>query len=251
MWYLWGMFSVKDKKIKRMEKDLKLFAKRALPFATKATLNGLAFDTRKTAQKTIKRRMVNRNKFTLNSVRVDQAKTLNINQQRAIVGSIAEYMDEQEFGGTKTRKGKQGTPIPTSYAAGLSQNAQPRTKLARKPNKLQSIQLKRNRSKGNNKQELIRKVQNAVDTGNRFIFHDFRGNKKSGIYRIVGGKKNTKKGWPKGARMRMVWDMSQQSVNIPKRPWLKPSVRRATSKTQRLYEKALIFQLRRNNIFDY
>lgn len=245
------MFSIDDKKIKRMEKDLKLFAKRAVPFATKSTLNGLAFETRKNSQKLIKRRMVNRNKFTYNSIRVVQTKSLNVNTQAAIVGSIAEYMDEQEFGGQKTRKGKHGTPIPTSYAAGLSLNAQPRTKLAKKPNKLQSIQLKRKRAKGSNKQALIRKVQNAVDTGDRFIFHDFRGNKKKGVYRIIGGKKNTKKGWPKGARMRLVWDMSKQSVNIPKRPWMKPSVRRATSKTEKIYEQALLFQLRRNNVFDY
>ncbi len=111
------MLSVDDKEIKRFERDLKTFASRAYPFATKATINTAAFETQKVARKRIRRIMTLRNKFTRQSIQVEQARGLNVNTQAAVVGSTQDYMETQEFGGTVRRRGKEGVPIKTSFSA--------------------------------------------------------------------------------------------------------------------------------------
>lgn len=69
-------------------------AKRAIPFATRATLNRAAFETRKLAQENVREQMVTRNKFSEQSIRVVQERReLNIRRQEAVVGSIADYME--------------------------------------------------------------------------------------------------------------------------------------------------------------
>ena len=136
------MFGINDRDIRRLERTLGEMSSRAIPYATRNTLNQNAFAVRAEYQKNIRDDLINRNKFTERSVRVEQTRSLNIATQRVTVGSIAPYMDEQEFGGTKTAKGKTGVPLATSYSAGQSEGSEPRTRLPRKPNKLQNINLR-------------------------------------------------------------------------------------------------------------
>ena len=123
------MFAVDNRDIKKMERDIKTFAKDALPFATRKTVNDAAFQTQRIARVDVKNDMVNRNRFTVQSIQVDQARTLQISRQEAVVGSIADYMEDQEFGAVKSKSGKEGVAIATSYSAGQGENAQPRTRL--------------------------------------------------------------------------------------------------------------------------
>ena len=97
------VFKIDDKDIRRLEGDLKAFAERALPFATKNTLNQAAFMAQREAREGVRKTMTMRNQFTERSIQVDQARTLNIRQQAAIVGFIADYMEVQEFGGFETQ----------------------------------------------------------------------------------------------------------------------------------------------------
>ena len=241
------MFHIDNKSIKRLEADLKAFASKALPFATKQTLNRAAFDAQKEARSIVSQKMVERNKFTRQSIRVDQAKTLNLRRQEAAVGSIADFMADQEFGSTKASRGRHGVAIPTSFSAG-QQGQRPRTRLPRKPNKLASIRLKQGKRKpANKRQRTLFAIQDAVTSGNRTIFLDL--GKTKGIFRVVGGRKKFKRGGPKGAKLKMLHDMSNKTVRIPRNPWLAPATKRTEKKIPGFYRDAIVFQLKRRGLF--
>lgn len=234
------MITINSTQIRQYEDDLKTFKRKAFPFATKATVNSAAFKARGFAQENIRNSMITRNRFSVASVRVEQSRTLNVRQQAATVGSIAPYMEDQEFGTTKTSKGKQGVPIATSYSAGQAQGARPRTRLPRKPNKLASIQLSSRRKQGKTrKQRNLLAVKRAAEGGNKFVFLDL--GRTKGIFRVLGGKRKP--------RIKMVWSMSKRAVVIPKNPWLGPAVTQTEPIIPELYANALRFQLKRHNIF--
>jgi hypothetical protein len=217
MGYNRAMIDLDLKDIDDLENELKTFAKRSYPFATKQALNATAWGARKQAQRIIGERFIERNKWTRGSIRVEQAR-------------------------------KHGVPIPTAYAAG-QEGQQPRTKVPRRPNRLSSIKFNRSRARGKTrKQRILLSVREAVQTGRRFRFIDFGGDKSKGIMRVLGGRKGTKKGWPKGARLKMVYSLKDRAVRIPKTPWLDPAVEAEMPRMREHFRQALIFQLRRQKL---
>lgn len=234
------MFEIDMRQLKELEKDLKIFAKRAYPFATKSTINGAAFATQKVAKKDVEIKMVQRNKFTLQSIRVEQARTLNVNRQSASVGSIADYMADQEFGGVKRKTGSEGVAIPTGYSAG-QERQQPRTRLPRKPNKLSNIKLKQRRNKASSrKQRNLQAIKAAAVSTNKYVYLELQNNRK-GIFRVIGGKRKPK--------IKMVYDLSSSSTPIPRNPWLKPATDHVQQQIPAIYLKALQFQAKRLGLF--
>jgi len=244
-----AMFQIDDAKIQKLEKDLKFANEKALPFATRNTLNKAAFIARSISQSNIRSKMVTRNKWTEKSIQVERSNTLRISNQTASVGSTEAYMEDQEFGGSKVSRGREGTPIPTAYSAGQGRSSF-RSKLPRKANKLQNIALRkfRGRRPKNRKQEHLFKVQQAVKTGKRYYYHEFDNGTK-GIFRVIGGSRRIKRGWPSGAKIEMVYDMSRKSVRIPANPWLRPAVDKTIPHIQKIYQKSLEFQLKRLGLF--
>lgn len=244
-----AMFQIDDRDINKLEHDLKIANDRAFPFATKNTINKAAFIARSISQSTIRNKMTTRNQWTEKSIQVEKTNTLNIREQEAAVGSRADYMEDQEFGTVKTKGGKEGVPIPTAFSSGEGR-ARHRGRLPRKPHKLRNIQLRklRGRKPKNKKQEHTFKVQEAVLSGQRLYYHEFDSGSK-GIFRVKGGSKKFKKGWPKGATIEMVYDMSRPTVRIPATPWLKPSVEKTIPHVARVYKKSLQFQLDRYRLF--
>lgn len=241
------MFKIDTRDIKELESHLKAFADRAYPFATKNTLNRSGFEAQKIARKDVRIKMVTRNKFTEKSVLVVPTKTLKVSRQATRVGSTADYMEDQEFGATQHKTGSEGVAIPTSWSAS-QEGQQPRTRLPRRINKLQNIRLKHRRRKGSNKkQQLLITVREAMKSGNRFFFWQF--GRRKGIFKVLGGRNNPNKGWPKGARLKMVYDMTEQSIVIPRNPWLKPAVDRVQVLMPGFYRDSLIFQLKRQGLF--
>lgn len=235
-----GMFNAKTSEIKQLESDLKTFAERSFPFATKNTVNQGAFRARQYWQQNIEADMVNRNKFTRNSIRVDQTRQLNIRRQEAIVGSIADYLADQEFGATKTASGSEGVAIPTAYSAGQGEGARPRTRLPRKPNKMQNIQLrKRGRKGASRKQKNLVAIKGAAASGRKYVFLDL--GRTKGIFKVMGGRKRP--------RIKMVHDLSRPSVVIPRNPTLAPAVERAQKDMPEIYRRSLIFQAKRQGLF--
>lgn len=230
------MFHIDNKDIIKLEKKLKYLSYRSLPFATKQTLNDAAFQTQKIAKADITKKMIQRNKFTLQSIRVNKASGLDIRRQQSIIGSTADYMEIQEFGGQEKKSSKVGKPIATSYSSGEGQNTQPRMRLPVRTNKLQNIQLKRQRFKykGRKQQNAIL-VREASKSNNKFVYLDLGQTK--GIFKVVGKKKSIK--------VRMVHDLSRSSVTISKNPWLKPATDETLRMLPAFYADALRFQLRR------
>lgn len=239
LWYSRTMIKLDDKNLKEFEAELKTFARRAYPFATKNTINKAVFETQKISRRDVSVKMVERNKFTKQSIQVDQARTLNVQQQAATVGSTAGYMEDQEFGTIKRKSGSKGVRIATGYSAG-QEGQQPRTKLPRRPNKMQNIRLRKRRIKADTrKRRNISAIRQAATSGNKFVFLDL--GKRQGIFKVTGGKRRPK--------IKMVQDMTEQSVTIPRNPWLKPAVDVVQLRMPTFYRDALIFQLKRQGLF--
>ena len=235
-----ALIKINDESIKQFESDLKTFARRAYPFATKNTVNKSAFIAQKLYRRNADNNMIQRNKFTKQSIQVEPSRTLNVSRQSATVGSIAPYMEDQEFGRNIMKKGVEGVPIATSYAAGQSENAQPRTRLPRKPNTMKSIQLAKRRRRGKSKrQQNLTTIKAAAKSGRRYIFLETRRTK--GIFRVLGGQRRP--------RIKMIWNMDNQSVSVPANPMLKPAVDRTSRIIPRIYHDSLVFQLKRNDLF--
>jgi len=247
------MFDIDDRQIKAAEAKLKTFARKSIPFATRNTLNKAASTTWQKARANVEAGFVLRNKFTIGSIRYESEKReLDIDKQETRVGSIADYMEEQEFGGVKVKRGKHGVPIPTSFAAGQD-GQKPRTRLPSRSNKLGRIQLTKtgtiNRRPKNTRQATLFAVYNAVATKKRFIYLRL-GRGTQGIFKVTGGRlnKSHRRGPIPGAKLRMVYDLSRGSVNIPANPWLSTAVDDVVPKIPRYYRESLAYQAKRNGL---
>lgn len=220
-----------------LERLLRIFREKAVPYATRHMLNKAGWRARGFAQDDIRQDFVNRNKWTVGSVRVIPTRSLVVRQQEVRVGSTQEYMRFQEEGHVEVAKGKHGVPIPTSYSAGQA-GRRPRTRLPRRPNQMRNIQLRRGgKGGGSPAQRIIRTVKEALNSGNKTIFVDFGPGKRKGIMRILGGRRNT--------RLRMIQDLTQRSVRISQHKWLQPSVEKTKKGMPADYRDGLLFQLRR------
>jgi len=235
------MFKIDTTDTEELEKDLKAFKKAALPFATKTTLNDLAWTARRISQKQISRKFIERNKWTGRSVMVNTTRTLKINNQFSEVGSTQDYMRQQEEGATQRGTGTQGKAIPTSASAG-QKGAIPRTKVPIKTNRIQNIMLRRRlkKARSSKKQNLLVTLKMAKEKGDRYVFlkrsvHSV----KTGIYRINRNK------------LTMVQGLGKKTIRINPTPWLQPSSNLAARKSDELYRKNLLFQLRRHRILGY
>lgn len=241
MWYHLAMFSVNDKELKRFAGELRAFTKFAYPIATQQTVNTAAFRTMETARKDVKKSMVLRNQFTTRSIQFAKSpKTLQVRRQFSRVGSTADYMETQEFGGVKRKGGSEGVPLATSYSAGQGRGVQPRTRLPRRANKLANIQLrKRGRGGSSRKQRVLMAIRGAAESGRKFVFLDL--GRSKGIFRVVGGKRKPK--------LQMVHSLSNPAVTIPRNPWLKPAFDKNVAKLPAFYRDALVKQMKRANLF--
>lgn len=225
------MFGINIKDFEVLTNQIERFNDTGVGIATRSTINGMAFAARSEWMQNIEDEFIQRNKFTKNSIRVVRSKSKIVGRQFARVGSIAPYMDDQEFGGTKQSTGKHGVPIATGYSAG-QEGQQPRTRLPRAPNKRGRIKLRQKRSQSN-----PGRVREAAANGDKYVYMKYDGGRRKGIFRILGGKKKP--------RVKLVWDLSRQSVIIPKTPTLGPAVAVAERAGPGLFIKAAEFQLER------
>jgi len=233
------MLKINDKQIKEYEKDLKTFASRAYPFASRSTINSAAFKAQGLARENVRNDMQTRDKFTVSSIRVEIARTLAVARQEAVVGSIAAYMEVQEFGGIKRSSGGKGVAIATGYAAG-QEGDRPRTRLPRKANRMTNIALGKRRKQGSTrKQQNFIAIREAATSGRKYLYLDL--GRRRGIFKVAGGKRKPK--------IKMVQDLTRTSVAIPRNPWLAPAVRETEKFIPGMYRDALKFQLQRNKLF--
>lgn len=233
------MIKADFKEIRQLERDMTIFAKRGLPYATGSTLNRTAADARIEAQKNVKQQMTLRNRWTTGSIQYQKVRGLDISKQKSATGSLQKYMLTQEDGGIERKSGKHGVAIPTGYSAG-QEGQQPRTRLPRRPNKLSNIQLTRLKAKTRSRKSVnFVKVKLAAESGIKFVFMDL--GRRKGIFRILGGKRKP--------RVKMVADLSNPVVRIPRNPWLEPAAEKSRKRMPRFYKEALKEQLRRHRLF--
>lgn len=235
-----GAITLDDKELKRFERDLKEFASRAFPFATKQTVNQGATRAQGAAKRIIRKKMVLRNKRTIQGIRVEQTRTLQVRRQIAIVGSLDPWMEDQEFGSTRVSRGRRGRPQTTSQGSGEGDVARPRKRLARPANTLRRIKLSRRKrvgARGTRRRALIA-VKVAQKRGDKHIFMDLGGSKNAvGIFKV------TKRG------IKLVQAMGLRSHVVPARPWLKPAVDEIIPHMPAIYRQSLKFQMKRHGLF--
>lgn len=252
-WYLRGMamFGINCDEIDSLQSHLERLKLSALPYATKQTLNDAAFRTRAFAAESTRKKMILRNTYSVRSIQVQRASGLDISRQVSETGSVISYMAEQEFGGTRYKKTRQGMGIPTSYSAGQGMHASPRTRPTTGRNRKKNLRLHSSR-KGRKKrsltaqQKLIVAVKSAVKHNEREVFLRVPGRK--GMYRVEGGRMG-KKGKTLATRIKLIWSYQEQSTRTPKNPWLNPAFERTLPLIPYFYETALYFQIRRHGIF--
>ena len=249
------MFRIKmdEAPIEVLENELNKFGERTFPHAVRDYLNITAFEASKEAKETANMVFTMRNQYTTRSIRYERAMGLNIQAMKSAVGSVQEYMREQEEGFTRRGQGKHGVAIPTSYSAGQDGSI-PRTKMIKRKFWLSRLKVSEDiREKySNTKQSVLRRVQEAVESNTRIIFLGIRGVKnyryKKGFYRVVGGRK-VKRGWPTGAKLRLLYEVERSSVRTDPHKWLEPTVAIIMKRQDEYYRRALIRQIERQRQF--
>lgn len=209
-----------------LELKLERVRHKAIPFAQKNTLNSLAFDGMKEARGNVAEQMTLRNKYTQSSITVDMARRLG---DHATLGSEAEYLATQEAGGTVDPGA-----IQTPTASSEGDNAKPRRKLARGKNRMKNIALRQPRLNGASRaQKASSAIWWAVRTKSKYVY--FETKRGPAIFRVTGAKY--------APRIKMLYDLSESSVRIPRNVWLRTAHESAMSRMPRHYVAAMQKQL--------
>lgn len=225
------------KDLKRLEKDLGNFRKAALPYASRAYVNEQAFAAMKDWKESLPSKMKLRNKFTANSIRVEKTNSLDVNRQQSIVGSLAPYMDEQEFGATEGKSGKHGVPLPA--AAPSKRKTRGRISRARQ---FGNISIMPTVSGHRSRKIAVAMHMAAKRGGPQYAFLQLRKGRK-GIYQLDPSRKRL--------AVKKVWDLSKSSVTTPKNPTMQPAVLSMARRRDAMWASALKFQLTRHKILGY
>lgn len=244
------MISVDTSQIRRLERDLQRFSRSVLPKANRSALSAIAFDASKTAKKDLPNYMILRapGNYTRKSIRYEKAQGARISAQSSRVGSTLEYMRDQEFGAVRrARRGASALSIVTPSASGES--SYPTRRMPRAANTLRRIDAanRGDRRRRSRKAQLFADVSKAIATGNRFIVTERPGG-KMGLTKVVGGRRGSRardpNGWPRGAKLKLMYDLSHKRVTIPATHWLEKSVRKTRSRAPGIYLDSLQFRAR-------
>jgi hypothetical protein len=231
--------------IEALENELDKFGERTFPHAVRDTLNITAFEASFEAKKFANHIFTMRNQYTTRSIRYERARGSSVNQMSSAVGSVQDYMREQEEGFTRTTRGKHGLAVPTGYAAGQD-GARTRTKPIRRSNWLQRLKIARSkRGAASVRQEIVQAAQEAVSTGRRTVWLPLR---HPGLYRIVGGRRGTR-GWPRGANLKMLYSTEDRTLRTESHQWMEPSVRVIMTRQDEYWRRALLHQIEINRQF--
>ena len=227
------MLEIKSDEIVALKLALVRIKDTAIPYAENTAINRIAIDARQEAVVNVRDKMVQRNKWTENSIRMERSKRPG---GVARTGSTNEYMRTQEEGATKSGE----STIATSYSSGEGQQAYPRKRLPRGLNKMRNKTLRKGTRKATTKrQRNAEAVRTAIGTKQRFVYMETR--RGPGIFRVTGTKRTP--------RIQMVYDMSRRNVVIPRNPWLEPAAVTAMSRGGEHFEHALRLQLKREKLY--
>lgn len=229
------MIKVNLRDFTRLSRDFETIQKRALPHATRQTLNDLAFKGRGLWQDEMQRRFILRNDFTTRRVFVDKATGTNIPRMKSVLSSPNENLVKQEQGGVETHA------IPTGIATGEGRGVTPQHRLVRRPNKVSAITLGARVTSGTPAQRNAAAIQIAARKGQKFVFLQLR--RRKGLFKVVGGRRSP--------RVEMVWDTTRKSVKVKPHPTLGPAVRRLDAMVPSIMQAAVVQQFKHYKVFGY
>ena len=236
--------------IRVLEENLKTLNKKAIPFATRQTLNDTAFYARKKGIEEVDNTMIVKgNKFTLKTILAQKVKGLNMWQMNSSFGSTQEYMFDQYWGFTNTTSSKHGVPLQTGYSAG-QEGKNPRTKLARRSMRMVQIRLNKiKRPSSTPQQRNVIAIKKTLESGKKLVFlEDWWNSSNAGsIYKLTGGRLSKNGGLPKRLKVKKVVDLSHKSATVKPIKWMDKPADKAMEKQPEFYVKNLNFQLDRIN----
>lgn len=216
--------------IEDLQRDLHHVRAKAVPHAMRNALNDEAFAARKAWQGNLKKKLTLRSRFTDRSVRVDKARGTNMRTMRSVVGSVADYLPEQEFGAAVPK-----SAIPTGVASGEGRiPGSERRRLVRRPNLKRNIRLPRPIG-GPGKRRVAATIAQAKRKKQRFVL--LEDGLRKGIFRVGGGKRKTK--------LSMVYDLSHRAITKKARPTLGPALEKVIRRAPAIHRRALKAQFRR------
>lgn len=222
----------------KLSRDLKTFAKRGVPYAIRDALNGSAFAVQKEWKSGVRQSFTLRNRYTEQSIRVDKAKGTNVGSMQSVTGTIADYMDDQEFGASTTG------PVPGPAAAGNAPGSNKRTRLTRSAFRFGGVGVSRPTAKplGKRRQNAIA-LAIAVRKGERFALLNRITSKGKGIFEVKGGKR--------GAKTKLIWSLKKGSMKVKPTPTLTKALAMSTGHMNKAINDAFIGQLKRNRVMGY
>lgn len=229
------MITVELKGDKRMLADMAKMRAKAVPYAIKNALNTAAFETRSIWQRELKSTFTNRNTFTVNSVRVEQATTTKL---EARTGTVAPWLKTQEEGGTVHAK-RRVVAIPGPSAAGQAAGSGKRTRLVAGRFKLGAVQVPHPSAHGGRRQQNAIAIAVARKQGKTVVLLSRpRGGK--GLFSISGGKRKLK--------TRLLYDVSRGSVRVKPEPTLERSIAQVKPKLEHMMQASMTQQMQRFSI---
>jgi hypothetical protein len=230
------LLSIKSPDVLKLRRHLEVYKASAFPFATKGTLNKLAFRTQQEARGLVGKQMILRNKWTRASIQVDKAYSNLVAHQEARVGSVEKYMDTQETGSSanRSKSSKKMQPIPTKGSTGEA--SLPRRKLPRGLNRRVNVRLAEKPIGANAKQRNAIAIAMAKKRGHKHVFLEHPGNKR-GVYRMV--------------RKKPVFILAyfKKTVPTPKNPWMRPAVAKVVPNTEKYFKQEIVRQIRKHRLF--
>jgi hypothetical protein len=231
------MLRIDNRDLKRLARTLERDTKVGFNYAVRESLNRVAFATRREWQGEMRRTFELRNNWTTGSVRVEKARGLRVETMQSVVGSLADYMETQEDGGTVHGRGTQGYRRPTARAKPAGKMVRPRFRMKRL--KLTTRDLAQY---GSTRQKVAVATRKAYAEGAKFVFLDIS-RESRGMYQVMGSRRRP--------RLRLIWDMSPDSIRIPKHETLGPTYAKMDRRFPRMAKAAFLGQLKRRKALGY
>jgi hypothetical protein len=219
---------------------LETLAKKAVPYAARDMLNGIAFAGRKIWQDEMRSSLTLRNAFTERRALVDRATGTRMADMTATLGHTEDYMRRLEEG--EGKRGRRGAvPIPTETAAGQAKGSLlgGRKRAVRKALIIRVLgKVKRQSKSMPRKARNARAVREAIRNGTRLAYLEL--DRRRGIYKVMGGRKRP--------QIRKLYDLSRRSVPLPRIPTLQRTIDAALLQAPTLGLAAVHRQLERYGI---
>lgn len=230
--------------VDKLVKILNEINKKGMPYAIKQSLDKAAFNTMKYMKENLDKEFIIRNTYVGRSMQYRRVNGKHIDNMESSAGSVLEFMGEQEEGFEKHGTGSTGgVTIPTTAVTNQYGSTR-RTKAITQKNQMKAIQLaesqKRNKS-------TIAKIYAARAQGKKEIFIDKKTDqwkRKTGVYRVIRWRKK-KRGWPKGAKLRMIFSLEEKSIRVRPHEWLEPAIKHALPLMHKYFRDAVIEQIQR------